>query len=363
MIKAALIAFFITVPLWLGAEERLIVPQSDHPLKKSFLFIDRSRDELILLYEKFNKSSSILIVERRHIEDESIIQRFSLTIPGQTIRLADYIPSHSVLLVAVQQNKSKTISMLSINVLSKAVTRPTFYTLEDAKRSGVSAKKLSIAGMIWDQQQNVESLLINATSTSSAVAFFASVDSNGHRVGETMSLSRREMHTDLALDSCSSTFAATTTTVVRTIKNNHTHPLRTPEEIGFNPDLCDFAVIRRQFTEVPQIYFMNSSLNTEAFFKLPGTVAPGLIEDTRNQLVYSSDRKSFFYPTVLTHARLYLNEITSNGVNSLPIPISVDFSGVSIGSTGNRVFLLVAGLKVRGYDSTHQLILVSSSPP
>lgn len=361
MIKAFLL--LIAVPLWLGAEEKLIVPQSDQPLKKSFIFTDRSRNELILLYEKFNKSSSALFIERRRVDNESIVQRFSLTIPAQTLRLADYVSSHSVLLAAVQQNKSQTISMLSINVLSKSVTRSNFYTVDEAKRSGVSVKKLSVSGMTWDQERDVESLFINATSISSAAAFFASVDLSGHRIGVPARMSRQEMHTDLALDTCSSTFAATTTTAVRTLRNNHTHPLRTPEEIAFHPELCEFAIIRRQFTEIPQIYFFNSALDTENVFKLPGSVAPGLIEDTRNQLVYSPERKSFFYPTVLTHARLYLNEITQRGVKSIPIPLSVDFSGVSVASIGDRVFLLVAGLHVQGYDKTHQLILVSSSPP
>lgn len=349
------------VPFWLGAEELLIVPQSDQPLKKSFLFIDRSRNELILLYEKPNSPSSILVIERRRIDTESVIQRFSLTIPAQTMRLADYVASHSVLLVVVQQNKSQTLSMLSINVLNKAVIRANFYALSDVK--GFSAKKLSVAGMNWDQQRGVESLLINASSASSTVAYFASVDLNGHRIGAPTRLSRQETHTDLSLDTCSSTFAATTTTVVRTLRNNQTHPLRTPEEIAFDPELCEFAVIRRQFTEVPQIYFFNSFLNTENVFKLPGTVAPGLIEDTRNQLVYSSDRKSFFYPTVLTHARLLVNEITQQGVKNVEINTSVDFSGVSVASIGDHVFLLVAGLLVRSYDKTHQLILVSTSPP
>lgn len=359
MIKALLLLLF--VPLWLGAEELLIVPQSDQPLKKSFLFVDRSRNELILLYEKLGSPSSILIVERRRVDNESIIQRFSLTIPAQTMRLADYIPSHSVLLAAVQQNKSQALSMLSINVLNKSVIRSNFYTLNDVK--GFAAKKLSVAGMIWDQQRGVESLLINASSPSSTAAFFSSVDLNGHRLGSPMILNRRELHTDLALDSCSSTFAATTTTVVRTIRNDHTHPLRTPEEISFDPELCQFAIIRRQFTEVPQIYFFNSSLNTENVFKLPGSVAPGLVEDTRNQLVYSPDRKSFFYPTVLTHARLLVNEITQQSVKNVEINTSVDFSGVSLASIGDRVFLLVAGLRVRSYDITHQLILVKTSPP
>ena len=122
-------------------------------------------------------------------------------------------------------------------------------------------------------------------------------------------------------------------------------------------------MIRRQFTEVPQIYFFNSSLNTENVIKLPGSVAPGLIEDTRNQLIYSLDRKSFFYPTVLTHARLLVNEITQTGVKNVEINTSVDFSGVSVASIGDRVFLLVAGLRVRSFDKTHQLILVSTSPP
>jgi len=349
------------MPLWSGAEELLIVPQSDQPLKKSFLFIDRSRNELILLYEKLGSPNSTLIVERRRVDNESMIQRFSLTIPAQTLRLADYVASHSVLLATVQQNKAQALSMLSINVLNKAVIRSNFYALNDVKV--FSAKKLSLAGMTWDQQRGVESLLINASSPGSTAAFFASVDLNGHRVGAPMILNRRETHTDLALDSCSSTFAATTTTVVRTLRNDHTHPLRTPEEIAFDPELCQFAVIRRQFTEVAQIYFFNSFLNTENLFKLPGTVAPGLIEDTRNQLVYSSDRKSFFYPTVLTHARLLVNEITQQSVKNVEINTSVDFSGVSLATIGDRVFLLVAGLHVHGYDKTHQLILVKTSPP
>jgi hypothetical protein len=349
--------------MWLGAEELLIVPQSEQPLKKSFLFVDQSRNELILVYEKLNKPSSIVIVERRRVDDESIIQRFSVTIPGQTLRLADYIGSHSVLLAAVQQNKSQALSMLSINVLSKAVARSAFYSLDDAKRSGISAKKLSVAGMTWDQSVGVESLLLNATSTGSTVAFFANVDLSGHRAGTPMRLNRQEAHTDLALDTCSSSFAAITSKAVRTVKNNHIRPLRTPEEIGFDPDLCQFAVIRRQFTEIPQIYFLNDSLNTENVLKLPGTVAPGLIEDSRNQLVYQSDRKSFFYPTVLSHARLLVNEITPQGVKSLEINTSVDFSGVSLAVVPDRVFLLVAGLRVQSYDVTHQLILVSASPP
>lgn len=361
MLKSSLIALLIFVPLWLRGEELLIVPQSDQPLKKSFLFIDRSRNELILLYEKFSSPSSTLIVERRRVDNEAIIQRFSLTIPAQTMRLADYVPSHSVLLAAVQQNKTRALSMLSINVLNKAVIRSNFYTLNDVK--SFSAKKLSVAGMTWDQQRAVESLLINASSFGSTAAFFASVDVNGHRIGAPMILNRHETHTDLALDTCSSTFAATTTTVVRTIRSDHTHPLRTPEEIGFDPELCQFAVIRRQFTEVPQIYFFNSFLNTENVFNLPGTVAPGLIDDSRNQLIYSEDRKSFFYPTVLTHARFLVNEITQQSVKNVEINTSVDFSGVSLATMGDRVFLLVAGLRVRGYDKTHQLILVNTSPP
>jgi hypothetical protein len=361
MLKKALISLLLFAPLWLGAEELLIVPQSEQPLKKSFLFIDRSRNELILLYEKLRSPSSTLIVERRRVDNEAIIQRFSLTLPSQTMRLADYIPSHSVLLAAVQQNKSQTLSMLSINVLNKTVIRSNFYALNDVK--GFSAKKLSVAGMTWDQRRGVESLLINASSPSRTASFFASVDSNGHRVGTPIVLNRRETHTDLALDSCTSTFAATTTTVVRTIRNNHIHPLRIPEEISFDPELCQFAIIRRQFSEVPQIYFFNSSLNTENVFKLPGSVAPGLIEDTRNQLVYCPDRKSFFYPTVLTHARLLVNEITQQSVKNVEINTSVDFSGVSLASIGDRVFLLVAGLRVRSYDKTHQLILVKTSPP
>ena len=361
MIKALLL--LLCLPLWLGADELLIVPQSDQPLKKSFLFVDRSRNELILVYEKLNKPSSIVIIERRRVDNESIIQRFSVIIPGLTLRLVDYVASHSVLLAAVQQNKSQALSMLSINVLSKIVMRSNFYSLDDAKRSGISAKKLSVAGMTWNESGGIESLIINATSTSSTTALFASVDLNGNRVGSPLRLNRQQTHTDLALDTCSSTFAAITTTVVRTVKNNRTHPLRTPEEIGFDPDLCQFAVIRRPFSEIPQIYFFNDSLNTENVLKLPGTVAPGLIEDSRNQLSYSSDRKSFFYPTVLTHARLLVNEITQQGVKNVEINTSVDFSGVSMATIGNHVFLLVAGLRVRSYDVTHQLILVSTSPP
>jgi hypothetical protein len=361
MFKAALIALFIFAPLWSGAEELLIVPQSDQPLKKSFLFIDRSRNELVLLYEKLGTPSSSLIVERRRVDNQSIIQRLKLTIPGLTMRLADYAPSNSVLLAVLQQNKSQALSMLSINVLNKSVIRSSFYTVNDVK--SFSAKKLSVAGMTWDQQRGVESLLINASSPSNTASFFASVDFNGHRVGTPMILNRREMHTDLALDTCSSIFAATTTTVVHTLRSDRTHPLRTPEEISFDPELCQFAIIRRQFTEVPQIYFFNSFLNTENVFKLPGSVAPGLIEDTRNQLIYSPDRKSFFYPTVLAHARLLVNEITQQRIKNVEINTSVDFSGVSMASIGDRVFLLVAGLRVRSYDKTHQLILVKTSPP
>jgi hypothetical protein len=361
VIKALLL--LVCLPLWLGAEELLIVPQSEQPLKKSFLFVDRSRNELILVYEKLNKPSSVVIVERRRVDDESIIQRFSVTIPGQTLRLADYVASHSVLLAAIQQNKSQALSMLSINVLSQGVTRSSLYSLDDAKRSGISAKKLSVAGMIWDQSGGTESLIINATSTSSTAALFGSVDLNGHRVGTPLRLNRQERHTDLALDTCSSTFAAITITGVRTLKNNHTRPLRIPEEIGFDPDLCQFAVIRRPFSEIPQMYFFNDSLNTENILKLPGSIAPGLIEGSRNQLSYSSDRKSFFYPTVLSHARLLVNEITQQGVKNVEINTSVDFSGLSIATIGDHVFLLVAGLRVQGYDITHQLILVSTSPP
>jgi hypothetical protein len=357
--KALLI--LLCFPLWLGAEELLIVPQSEQPLKKSFLFIDRSRNEIIVLYEKLKTPSSVLIVERRRVDNESLIQRFSVTIPAQTMRLADYVPAHSVILAAVQQNKTQALSMLSINILNKAVIRSNFYTLNDVK--GFSAKKLAVAGMTWDPQLSVESLIINASSASSTVAFFASVDVSGHRIGAPVMLSRRETHTDLALDTCSSTFAGTTTTVVRTLRNNHTRPLRTPVEIAFDPELCEFAVIRRQFTEVPQIYFFNSSLNAENVIKLPGSVASGLIEESRNQLIYSQDRKTFFYPTVLTHARLLINEITQQGVKNVEINTSVDFSGISLATIGNRVFLLVAGLRVRSFDKTHQLILVSTSPP
>ncbi len=364
MIKFRLILLFVLLPLLLGAEEKIIVPQSDQPLKKSYLFLDQSRSELILLYEKLTEPKSILVIERRQVEDRSIIQRFSLSLPsGQTTRLADYVASHSVLLGIVQQNSTQALSIIAINVLSKSVVRSPFFTVEEARRNGVSAGRLSVAGMTWDKNSNREPLLINASSASSTVAFFASVDSNGHQIGAPSPLSRHEKHTDLALNSCTSSFAATTTTAVKLLKGNRVRAFRTPEEIAFDPDLCRFAIIRRQFSEIPQIYFLDASLNTQQVFTLPGGVAPGLIEDTRNQLVYSGDRKSFFYPTVLSHAQLSLNEITQQGVKSVAIPTSVDVSGVSVTTFGDRVFLLVAGLRVRSFERIHQLILVSTSPP
>jgi hypothetical protein len=364
MLKHLLVVMLAFYPFFSEALETVIVPRSDLPLKKSYIFSEPSRSELILFYERLTKPSSTLVIEKRRVEDRSIIQKFSLRLPpGQTTRLADYVPGNSVLLVAVQHNHTQTFFTLAINVLSRNVVRSSLFTIEEARRLDRSVRRLSVAGMTWDNRANKESLLINAQASESTVPFLTSVDISGRRLGTPAPLNRRLQHTDLAVNSCASTMAATTETSIRVLKGNRSRILITPEEISFDPELCRYAVIRRPFDEIPEIYFLDQSLNIQRFFELPGAVAPGLVEESRNQLIYSRDRKSFFYPTADDHARISLSEITQTGIKFDVIATSIDSSSVSITTMGDTVFLLISGLRVRTFERIHQLILISTPAP
>jgi hypothetical protein len=364
MLKHLFVVMLAIYPLFLEAEETLIVPRSDLPLKKSYIFSDQTRSELILFYEKLTKPSSTLTVEKRRVGDRKIIEKFSLLLaPGQTTRLADYVPGNSVILVLVQHNKSQALSTVSINVLSKGVIRSSLFTIEEARRVDSSLRRLAVAGMVWDSRANKESLLINASVEESTVPFLAAIDASGRRIGTPSTLNRRSEHTDLVVNICTSTMAATTNATIRILKGNRARSLVTPEEISFDPELCRYAVVRRPFDEIPEIYFLDASLNTQRFFVLPGAVAQGLVEESRNQLVYSSHRKSFFYPTADDHAKISLSEITPNGVKFDVISTSIDSSSVSITTAGDQVFLLISGLRVRTFERIHQLILITAAPP
>ncbi len=352
------------LPLFSEASETVIVPRSDLPLKKSYIFSEPSRSELILFYEKLTKPSSTLVIEKRRVEDRNVTERFSILLPpGQTTRLVDYVQGSSVILAVVQHNKTQAFFTLAINVLSRKNLRSSLFTIEDARKVDRSARRLSVAGMTWDSRANKESLLINATTSENPVSFLASIDISGHRIGTPAPLNRRQVHTDLATNSCIPTQAATTETSIRILKGNRARTLITPEEISFDPELCRYAVIRRPFDEIPEIYFLDASLNIQHFFELPGAVAAGLTEESRNQLIYSPDRNSFFYPTADDHARISLSEITANGVKFDVIATSVDSSSIAITTMGDNVFLLISGLRVRTFERIHQLILISTGPP
>ena len=364
MLKHLLGLMLAFYPLILEALETVIVPRSDLPLKKSYIFSDPSHNELILFYEKLTKPSSTLIIEKRRVGDRTVIAKFSLRLePGQTTRLADYVPGNSVILALVQHNKSQALFTLSINVLSRAVVRSSLFTIEEARRVDRSLRRLSVSGMTWDKQTNKESLVINAATEENTVPFLALVDASGRRIGTPSPLIRRQKHTDLVVNTCASTMASTTETSIRILKGNRARSLITPEEISFDPKLCRYAVIRRPFDEIPEIYFLDATLNTQDFFVLPGAVAQGLIEESRNQLVYSPERNSFFYPTADDHAKISLSEITQNGIKFDVISTSIDSSSVSITTVGDQIFLLISGLRVRTFERIHQLILISVSPP
>jgi hypothetical protein len=364
MLKHLFIVMLAFYPLFSEALETVIVPRSDLPLKKSYIFSEPSRSELILFYEKLTKPSSTLFIEKRPVGHRNVSEKFSFRLPpGQTTRLVDYVPGNSVLLVVVQHNKTQALSTLAVNVLSRGVGRSPLFTIEDAHRVDRSVRRLSVAGMTWDSRANKESLLINAHAAESTVPFLTSMDISGRRIGAPAPLNRRLLHTDLSVNSCASTMAATTETSIRVLKGNRSRILVTPEEISFDPDSCRYAVIRRPFDEIPEIYFLDQSLNIQRFFELPGAVAPGLIEESRNQLIYSPDRKSFFYPTVDDHARISLSEITQTGVKFDVIATSIDSSSISITTMGDNVFLLISGLRVRTFERIHQLILISTPIP
>jgi hypothetical protein len=364
MLKHLFILMLAFIPLFSEAVETVIVPRFDLPLKKSYIFSDISRSELILIYEKLTKPSSTLFIERRNPTDRSIIKKFSLILPsGQTSRLADYVPENSVLLVLVQHNKTQALSTLSINVLNQNVIRSSIFTLEDARRVDRSTRRLFVTGMTWDSRAKRESFLINGSLEEGSVPFLASIDISGRRLGMPAPLGRRVKHKDLAINVCNSANTAITESSIRILNGSRFRTLITPEEISFDPEQCRYAVIRRPFNEIPQVYFLDASLNTQQFFQLPGAVAPGLVEESRNQLVYSSHRNSFFYPTADDHALIALSEISGNGVKFDSIPTSVDSSSISITTLGDQVFLLISGLRVRTFERIHQLILISVPPP
>ncbi|HSE41446.1 MAG TPA: hypothetical protein VLH08_11860 [Acidobacteriota bacterium] len=364
MLKHLFIVMLAFVPVISESLETVIVPQFELPLKKSYIFSEPTRDELILFYEKLTKPSSTLFIERRRPSDRSIIAKYSFKLqPGQTTRLADYLQGNSVLLVLIQHNKLQTLSSLAINVLNRSTIRSSIFTIEEARRVDRSIRRLSVTGMTWDNRAKKESFLINGSLEEGSVPFLASVDISGRRIGSPVLINRRVEHKDLAVNSCSSTTAAITEGSVRILNGNRSRTLITPEEISFDPEQCRYGVIRRPFNEIPQFYFLDASLNTQHFFQLPGAVAPGLVEESRNQLVYSSERNSFFYPTADDHALIALSEITGNGVKFDSIPTSVDSSSISITTIDNQVFLLISGLRVRTFERVHQLILISVPPP
>ena len=147
--------------------------------------------------------------------------------------------------------------------------RSSLFTIEEARRVDRSLRRLSVAGMTWDKLTNKESLVINAATEENTVAFLASIDASGRRIGTPSPLNRRQKHTDLVVNSCASTMASTTETSIRILKGNRARSLITPEEISFDPKLCRYAVIRRPFDEIPEIYFLDASLNTQDFFVFP----------------------------------------------------------------------------------------------
>ena len=346
-----------------GQQVQIIVPNSVPAINRIFLFTDESSGNLILLYEKRIVSPVTLALEVRKSDNLGLLKRFSPRMnPGENLRIAEYKPPFGIF--AIVQGRSQ-LSTLKIDPSTGKMQRFPLYSMEEAHRLDRSIRSITPAGLTWNDRQQKAVLLLNLSSAERTITLLAAINSTGARDAAPSRIDAgKGEHLDLAYNTCSGELAAATPAVVRLLRGQLVRPLSRPEEIGFDPDLCRFGVVRRPFNEIPQFYFLDGSLHIQSFRQLPGGVAPQLIEESRDQVIYNKERKSFIYPTWADHQRLYINEITPSGVRTSLLTTSpIDASTMSVASRNNQVFLLLAGLQFGTYDHFHRLVLVRTSVP
>lgn len=353
-----LILLLLLLASFAGAQQvEIIVPNSDPPLNRSILFADPANGQLILLYEKRIASPTSLVLEIRNPGTLKVIKRFNLHMrSGELFRLADFRPPHGIF--AIVQSLTE-VSTLKIDPATGKIQRFHLYSLEEAKKIDRTIQHIDPAGLTWNERLQKAQLLLNLPGSDRTVALLATITSAGQRDGTPSRIdSGKGEHLDLAYNTCNGELVAATDTVVRLLHGTKVLPLARPEEVAFDPSLCRYGIVRRQFTEIPLFYYLDSSLNISTTLQLPGGVAPQLIADSRNQSVYNAQRKSFIYPTWAGHQRLYINEITPAGIHTALLETPIDTASMSVASRGNNVYLLLAGLQFGTFERFHRLILV-----
>ena len=343
-------------------EVAIIVPQSGPALNRSFLFSDPASGTLILLYEKRIVSPTTVALEIRRQDNLNPVRRLSLKMkPRELLRLAEYSPPYGIF--AIVQSFPE-VSVLKIDPATGKFTRTRLYTLEEAQQLDRSIRRIDPAGLTWDDRLQKAYVLLNLPGEATTKTLLASFDSNGVRSGAPVRIDAgKGEHLDLVYNTCRGDLAATTGKVVRLLRSPATRPLVRPEEIAFDPGLCSYAVVRRQFTEIPQFYYLNASLDVQSFRQLPGGVAPQLFSQSRDTVVFNAQRGSFIYPTWANHQRLYINEITPAGIQSSVLETPIDSSSMSVASQGDRVFLLLSGLQFGTFERLHRLVLMRIQTP
>lgn len=363
MRRNVFVVLWILVAAVAAAQEvAVIVPQSAPSLNRSFLFADSSSNTLILLYEKRIVSPTTVVLEIRRQDNLNPVKRFALKMrPRELLRLAEYRPPNGIF--AVVQSFPE-VSVLKIDPATGKSVRSRLYTLEEAHQLDRTITRIDPAGLTWNDRLQKAFLLLNLPGLSNTKTLLASFDATGARSGAPVRIDAgKGEHLDLVYNTCRGDLAAVTGTVVRLVRSAKAQPLARPEEIAFDPELCRYGVVRRQFTEIPQFYFLDAALHALTYRQLPGGVAPQLIEESRNQVVFNSQRHSFIYPTWADHQRLYINEITPAGIRSALLRTPIDASSMSVASQGDRVFLLLSGLQFGIYERLHRLVLVRTAVP
>jgi len=181
-----------------------------------------------------------------------------------------------------------------------------------------------------------------------------SIDSSGRQIG-TSPANAKGTITDMAFNSCSNQYGVITDTSVRLLNGGAALLTSVPEEIGFDPTVCRYEVIRNERNAIVWLYALDSSLKLQSSLQLPGQIAEGLIADSRNIFTLSSARKSILYATVASHSHLYINEIKNGKVSTIEIKTPIESASYAMAALGNQVFFLLSGLTSN--RSTHALAI------